>query len=268
MTARLAPQAALLRDFTVRFLTAHDGEVGKRIFADDYSLDISGIRLSGRDAQYLPATLDQLDQFPGLCVTAHDAVFSPDAIALRFTEHGLSAREGKLSSWGGITLFRIEDGRLKQGWAEEDYFARKLQLRSGAVNPILPPHPGPWDLMVEDHDGATEQAARHWLAQPDAPLAATDEISAGGPRLASLVTPSSIEVSMLFTAGCRAAFHALVKGTYAGGFEDIAAQAIGTEVTLPISGILDVEDGVVVRSQLCGDRLGLHRRVMATLPRP
>lgn len=268
MTGKLPPQAALLRDFSVSFLTAHNGEVGKRIFADDYALSISGISLSGRDTHYLPATLDQLEQFPGLCVTAHDVVFGTDAMALRFTEHGVAAREGRVSSWGGITVFRIANGCLQQGWAEEDYFARKLQLRSGTVNPILPPHPAPWDLPVEQADPATDEAVRRWLASPAGVLSADDEISAGGPGLSSLVAPTSLALSFLFTAGRRAAFHAVIEGTYAGGFPDIPAEAMGTRVALPVSGILDVQDGAVCHSQVCGDRLGLHRRVMGSLPRP
>ena len=268
MTGHLAPQAALLRDFAVSFLTAHNGDMGSRVFADDYSLDISGSRLSGRDAQYLPATLAQLDLFPGLCVTAHDVVLGPDALALRFTEHGRSAREGRLSSWGGITVFRIEGGRLKQGWAEEDYFARKLQLRSGTVNPILAPHPGPWDVPVEQPDPGIEDAAREWLARPGALLMPTEEIGAGGPRLSSLIAPRAIDVSFLFAAGRRAAFHAVIGGTYCGGFDDIPGEAKGREASLPVAGILDIEDGEVVRSQICGDRLGLHRRIQQALNDP
>jgi hypothetical protein len=268
MTGDLPAQAALLRDFAVKFLTAHDGETGKQIFADDYSLDISGSRLSGRDAQYLPATLAQLELFPGLCVTVHDVVLGPDALALRFTEHGRSAREERLSSWGGITVFRIEHGRLKQGWAEEDYFARKLQLRSGSVNPVLAPHPGPWDVPVELPEPATERAVRAWLAQPGSLLSPSDDISDGGPVLASLVTPDVIDLSFVFTAGARAAFHAVIDGTYCGGFGDIPDQAIGAKASLPVAGILDVEGGAVVRSQLCGDRLGLHRRLLQSLNDP
>lgn len=268
ITGQLAPQAALLRDFAVSFLTAHNGDLGRQVFADDYSLDISGSRLAGREAQYLPATLAQLELFPGLCVTAHDVVLGQDALALRFTEHGRSAREGRLSSWGGITVFRIEDGRLKQGWAEEDYFARKLQLRSGTVNPILAPHPGPWDVPVEQSDPATEEAARAWLARPHALLMPTEEISACGPRLSSLVAPDTVAVSFLFAAGPRAAFHAVIGGTYCGGFDDISGEAKGRTASLPVAGILDIEGGEVVRSQICGDRLGLHRRLQQLLKEP
>jgi len=261
MSAGISAQARVLRGFAVDFLTAHNPDAASRIMAPDYSLSIGGFLLDGRDDTYLPATVAQLDLFPGLCVTAHDVVLGQNAVALRFTEHGVSAREGRGSSWGGITLFRLADGQLKQGWAEEDYLARKLQLRSGKVNAIAAPHPAPWDQPVETPDAATEQAVREWLSDPAAPLRPSDEISAGGPHLAALVNPASIAVSTLFTAGNRAAFHAVVTGQYAGGFEDVDPARTGFETRLPIAGIVDVDGGAVIRAQVCGDRLGLQRRL-------
>ncbi len=261
MSGEISAQARVLRGFAVDFLTAHNPEVARRIMAPDYCLSIGGFLLDGRDDNYLPATVAQLDLFPGLCVTAHDVVLGEDAVALRFTEHGVSAREGRGSSWGGITLFRLADGQLQQGWAEEDYLARKLQLRSGVVNAIAAPHPAPWDQPVCVPDAQTEQAVRSWLADPAAPLRASDEISAGGAPLAALIDPAAIAISTLFTAGSRAAFHAVLTGTYAGGFDDVDPARAGSDVTVPIAGILDVEAGAVTRAQICGDRLGLQRRL-------
>lgn len=249
--------ARLLRGFAVDFLTAHAPAVVERIMHPDYRLSIGGYLLAGRDAAYLPATAAQLDLFPGLCVTVHDVVLSPDAVAMRFTEHGVSAREGRASSWGGVTLFRIEGGQLREGWAEEDYLARKRQLRSGLIDPIAAPHPAPWDEPVRDPDPATEAAVRAWLADPAAPLAEAWDIGVEGPRLARLVVPRSLRLSALVTAGDRAAFHALVQGERAGGGD----AATGSPVELCIAGIVDVADGRVTRAQVCGDRLGLQRRL-------
>lgn len=261
MSAELSVQARVLRAFAVEFLTAHDPDVARRIMTPDYALSIGGFLLAGRDEHYLPATVAQLEQFPGLCVTAHDVVIGAEAVALHFTEHGVSARQGSPSSWGGITLFRLEAGRLRQGWAEEDYFARKLQLRSGEVNRIDPPHPAPWDAPVAAPDPQTERIVRSWLSDPAAPLAATDEISAGGPRLAELIESADLEIGFLFTAGPRAAFHAVLKGTYRGGFADMDQSLLGTQISLPVAGIVDAANGAVARAQVCGDRLGLQRRL-------
>ncbi len=145
----LSPQARALRGFAVDFLTAHDVSAVERVMDPAYRLSIGGHVLDGRDTSYLPATAAQLDQFPGLTVTVHDTILGSDGVAMRFTEHGASLRDGgRVAAWRGITLFRLQDGRLAQGWAEEDYFARKRQLKSGAPDPVAParaPRLGPAD---------------------------------------------------------------------------------------------------------------------------
>ena len=252
--------ARLLRGFAVDFLTAHNPAAAEWIMDPAYCLSIGGHVLNGRDTAYLPATLAQLDQFPGLCVTCHDVVLSPDAVAMRFTEHGVSAREGLPSSWGGITLFRIDGGRLRQGWAEEDYLARKRQLKTGICDAILPPHRAPWDSPMLPADADSARLLRNLLADPAALLERAEDMSMEGPRLLDLLAPSSIEISMLFTAGTRAAFHAVIAGSYRGGFAEIPRIGSGQPGTLPVAGIVDIAGNAVVRVQLCGDRLGLSRQ--------
>jgi len=259
----LSAVARLLRGFAVDFLTAHDTSVVERIMDPAYRLSIGGHLFDGRDESYLPATAAQLDQFPGLCVTVHDVVIAPDACAMRFTEHGVSAREGRASSWGGITLFRVRDGRLAHGWAEEDYFARKRQLKNGVVDTIGRPHPAPWDEPEQGPDAGVETVVRALLADPARLLDGLEELSAEGPRLASLIAPAGIEVSTCFSAGNRAAFHAVLTGAYAGGFDDVDADRVAGDIRLPVAGIVDTRGGRIARVQLCGDRLGLHRRLLA-----
>lgn len=257
----ISPSADLLRGFAVDFLTSHDPEAARRVMHPDYRLQISGHLLAGREDNYLPATVAQLELFPGLCVSVHDVVLGPDAVAMRFTEHGRSAREDRVSSWGGITLFRIEDGTMRHGWAEEDYYARKLQLKSGEVNVIRAPHPAPWDQPVCLPQADTEQAIRAWLAAPRGLVENVDEISAGGPPLAEVIDPAELELSILFTAGNRGAFHGTLGGEYRGGFSEVDQQHRGRHVTVPIAGIVDVSEGVVTHAQICADRLGMSRRL-------
>ncbi|MFW2830368.1 hypothetical protein [Sphingomonas sp. ID0503] len=183
-------------------------------------------------------------------------------MALRFTEHGVSAKNGRVSTWGGITLFQIADGQLRNGWAEEDYYARKRQLKSGVPDEIRPPHHAPWDKTAEAHDSQTEVMVRAWLADTAHLLDLIDEISAEGPRLAELIRPEKIRLSFLFTAGHRAAFHGEIEGVYTGGFSDIDRTMISTPVRLPIAAIVDIAEAQVYRVQLCGDRLGLHRSLL------
>lgn len=262
----IAPTARLLRGFAVDFLTAHEPEAARRIMDPDYCLSIGGFELAGRDGSYLPATVAQLEQFPGLCVTVHDVIIGEDAMAMRFTEHGVSVRNpGVAAAWGGITLFRVEQGRMRWGWAEEDYFARKRQLKAGACDAVLPPASAPWDQPALPASAQTEASVRGWLS--DAAWLFTDPaveaICAEGPDFASLVVPERIEVDALFTAGARAAFHIVCHGRYAGGFPDIDAVFTGREVSLAVAGMATVDDeGRVARVQLSADRLGLHRHLL------
>lgn len=266
MQDAIAPTARLLRGFAVDFLTAHQPEAARRIMDPHYCLSIGGFSLAGRDDAYLPATVAQLEQFPGLCVTVHDTIIGENGMAMRFTEHGVSVRNpGVAAAWGGITLFRVEQGRMRLGWAEEDYFARKRQLRAGACDAVLPPASAPWDQPALPASAETEARVRAWLA--DAAWLFTDPvvetICAEGPGFASLVVPERIEIDALFTSGLRAAFHLVCHGRYAGGFPDIDAAHTGHEVSLAMAGIADVDAaGTVTRVQLSADRLGLHRSLL------
>src|ERR1700722_5731760 len=104
LTNGISLQARLLRGFAVDFLTSHDLRAVEGIMDPDYRLTIGGHVFEGRDHVYLPATAAQLDQFPGLAVTVHDVMLAPDAVAMRFSEHGVSRRnQGRAAVWGGIT---------------------------------------------------------------------------------------------------------------------------------------------------------------------
>lgn len=261
----ISPSAKLLRGFAVDFLTCHNPAAVETIMEPDYTLSIGGHTFSGRDDSYLPATGGQLEQFPGLCLTVHDTIVGPDAVAMRFTEHGASNRhDGRLSTWGGVTLFRIKNGRLHQGWAEEDYYARKRQLAESKCDVIKAPHPAPWDAPCEAPDPSTENVATAWLldAESWSDRAVVDEISAEGPRFAELVAMDSITIDQLFSAGRRGAFHVTCTGSYLGGFPDIDAARIGQFVTLRLAGLFDVAEGKVARVQVAADRLGLNRSLM------
>lgn len=267
MTNVISPVAKLLRGFAIDFLTAHNAAAAEWVMDPAYCLSIGGHLFDGRDDSYLPATVAQLDQFPGLCVTVHDVILGHDAMAMRFTEHGISVRNpGRAAAWGGITLFRTSGGRLRNGWAEEDYFARKRQLKSGICDQILRPQQAPWDQPVMDPDTLTEAAVQRWLATPDILFGEhVVEICSGGPTFGQLILPTGVIVHTLFTAGSRAAFHVACNGTYAGGFEDIDPALIGHPVTLLMTGMMILDkDGIVSNVQLSADRLGLHRTLLNT----
>lgn len=257
----LDPNAALLRGFAVDFLTGHDLEAPARIMAPDYRLAIGGHVLDGRDEKYLPATAEQLERFPGLCVTVHDIVLGQDAAAFRFTEHGASLRhDGKVSAWSGVALFRIADGRLKSCWAEEDYFGRRCQLAAGECDPVEAPHPAPWDARALAPDARAEKAAREWLSRGEAlsDLPAAPAPASAAPAPADLIRVSETRIDAIFGAGDRIAFHAEQRGAYAGGFTDVDGSRAGEQIVLRSAGLLTMRDGALVEARVTSDRLGLY----------
>jgi hypothetical protein len=259
------PLAALLRGFAVDFITGHDISAAQRIMAPEYCLSIGGHMLNGRDAKYLPPTAAQIHQFPGLCVTVHDVIYGDNALAMKFTEHGASSRDaGRAATWRGITLFRTDGERLRWGWAEEDYFARKRQLSTGCCDAVDPPHPQPWDVQSAAPDPASEAVARRWLCSPEEQARLPDAdwlslVDAADPRPGTLVEVQSTIIDELFTAGDRVAFHLEHQAVYRGGFADIDSAQIGRPVTVRAAGMLTVRNGAVVDASVTTDRLGLYR---------
>jgi predicted ester cyclase len=263
----ISTPARLLRGFATDFLTCHDLTVVSRIMDPGYRLTIGDHVFDGRDNAYLPATAAQLEQFPGLCVTVHDVILGPDAVAMRFTEHGVSRKHnGRAAAWGGITMFRLENERLRYGWAEEDYFARKRQLASGHCDPVAAPHPAPWDVTVESPDRAATNIARAWLTDPHAlrNTVQIDEISSAGPSFAELIEVEELSVEELFSAGERVAFRVVGRGGYAGGFTDVDRSLIGHRVALSVMGLLTMRSGQISNVQIAFDRLGLRRSLPAS----
>ena len=257
----ISMQARLLRGFAVDFLTSHDVSAVEGIMDPAYRLMIGGHVFDGRDQVYLPAAVAQLDQFPGLVVTVHDVLLGPDAVAMRFSEHGVSRRnQGRAAVWGGITMFRLERGRLLHGWADEDYLARKRQLSTGVCDAVKPPHPAPWDVPVETPDPASLEATRRWLGSshnfvnPD-----TDQICAEGPSFTELISVDEFRVDVMMSAGSRVAFRVVSHGRYAGGFADIDRSRVGQPIELSTMGLVTVRGNEVCDAQIVFDRLGLYR---------
>ncbi|WP_040482185.1 nuclear transport factor 2 family protein [Luminiphilus syltensis] len=260
--SNIHPLAGLLRGFAVDFLTAHNAETAERIMSPSYRLDIGGVVFDGRDEEYLPATLEQLDQFPGLCVTVHDVVLGEDTIAMCFTEHGASLDdEGKQASWSGITFFYTDGERLLRGWAEEEYISRKRQLFIGECDPVEPPQTSPWDTQPKPANPVAEATARDWILEkrPLKDLPANNRLSPLDPDPTSLLEIRSSRINEIFSAGDRVVLHAQYEGIYVGGFGDLSPLLVGCQALLRFAAILTVRDNTVVAARITTDRLGLSR---------
>jgi hypothetical protein len=235
------PMATLMRRFAVDWLDRADEAVTEEIMAPGYTVRIGGVVLEGR-AAYTPATSGQLAQFPGLMITVHDVLYADgDRAALRFTEHGASAK-------GGMLVDNV---------VEEDYLARRRQLTTGAADPVDPPMVAPWTAPVGAADPAAEKVVREWL-EVGGPASADGAVTCDDGAADRLLDVSGCEVGDLFSAGGRVAFHAVLRGAYVGGLPDVDA-AVGREAALSVVGLVSVGADGVVGGHVVRDRLGLRR---------
>ena len=134
------PFVALMRRYCIDYTARHDLSVCDDIMVPGYTLHMGVHHLAGRDEAYKPAAAAQFRQFPGLCLTVNEIICSGDRLALRFTEHGASARhDGARAAWGGVGLYRWDGQRLLENYVEQDYFARRRQLAGDDPDPVRTP---------------------------------------------------------------------------------------------------------------------------------
>lgn len=253
------PLLGLMRRFAVDWLDRADPGTCREIMAPGYTVSIGGEVLTGL-ASYVPATLGQLDRFPGLLLTVHDLFLAGDRIAMRFTEHGPSAADGgRAAAWPGIGLFWWDGSVLVRNVTEEDYFGRRRQLADGVCDPIEAPMAAPWAVPDRGTSPEAESAVREWLERGDFDGALLDD-GWTGRSVPPLLEVAATDVKELFSAGDRVAFHVVQSGRYIGGLPDTNA-AIGRNAELSAAGMVTVTGGRAVAGRVVRDRLGLRRRL-------
>lgn len=254
------PQVSLVRRWAVDWLCRADPEVCEEILAPTYGILIGGFMLEPRD-RYIEATLGQIARFPGLGLTIHELIAAPGHVAVRFTEHGASARmDGREAAWRGVALFRTAGERLTACWAEEDYAARRRQLDAGVCDVIDPPAAAPWNVAEREPDRSSETAVRAWLERGALAGSVVLDDADGGD---DLLADATVDVNELFSAGDRVAFHATQRGRYAGGLDGVPVGE-GAAV-LHLAGLVHVRDGAVAGGLVVRDRLGLARSLGAAV---
>jgi predicted ester cyclase len=250
------PFVTLMRRYCIDYTARHDLSVCDDIMDPGYTLHMGTHDLAGRDEAYKPAAAAQFRQFPGLCLTVSEIVCSGDRLALRFTEHGASVKhDGALAAWAGIGLYRWDGQRLLENYVEQDYLARRRQLAEGRPDPVEPPAVAPWDARSLPADLAAEEAVRTWLGTGDLSRLTADD----GRPPHRLIAPARTDISVLFSAGPRVAFHAVQYGELTA--EDPRFAGDG-EAFVHVAGVVRVEDGRVAGGRVIRDRLGLLRRLI------
>lgn len=253
-----------LRRYCFAYTAAHDPSVCNDIMVEDYVLHMGEFEIRGRDDNYIPAALKQYRQFPGLGMSVHDFLVTPERAALHFSEYGRSVLTGTIAAWSGISMYRWDGDRLTDCRVEQDYYARRTQLQSGRPNAIEAPAHDPWAVPVEDPDPKVEQVAREWLTAGGlatiAPGSLDDEPVATPARI-TLDRPA-YEILDCFSGAERAAFHVTARGEIA-EWPGAAAELIGRPALVYYCGIARVVDGYVTGARVISDRLATERRIAA-----
>lgn len=251
------PFVALMRRYVNDYTNRHDTSVCAEIMEPGYTLRMGRHEVAGRDELYIPAARKQFEQFPGLCLTVHEIVTNGERLAMRFSEHGRSARhDGRGAAWTGLGLYRWNGTKLVENLVEQDYLARRRQLASGVPATVEPPALAPWDTTAAGPDPVAETAVREWLAGWPARPAGV-ELDDGDPT--ALLREPSTQVDDLFSAGSQVAFRVTRTGTYSGGLDGVVESLVGMPATLHLVGLVTVTDGRVTGGRIVRDRLGLAR---------
>ena len=256
----MGPELSLLRRFVVDFMNRGDALICAQIMSPDYELMIGRQRICGRDDNYLPAVESQFDQFPGMVFTVHQVAASHGRAAISFTEHGASGGPGgPVASWSGIALFEVVGGVLTRCRAQEDYLARRRQLKSGVADPVAPPAAAPWDTVLSTNNPEAEAVVREWLVGPSAasdPLINYDDEAVSGLQRLHLEVLTT-DVLDLFSAASEVAYSAVHSLKYHGGPD--GPKPADMVIECASAGIVTVKDGQVVSGRVIRERQGLLR---------
>ena len=260
----MEPFVALMRKYAVHYINRHDQSLSDEIMRDDYVVCMCG-DVMRRDPDYKPSVTEIFQRYPGMGITVHEIVTNGDRLSMRFTEHGCSLPDdGNAAAWECIGLYHWDGSRLRKTYIEQNLLGRRLQLKSGDVAPLEPPHVDPWTstTAVPSQPGL-EAIALAWLEAGD--LRDADDVVVDDSWYTELA-PSPLRVDDVtindhFSAGNRVPFHITQTGTYSGSLPGLDDDLVGTPMTLHCSGIATVENGAVTKVRVMTDRAGARAGV-------
>ncbi|MGK9274081.1 nuclear transport factor 2 family protein [Williamsia muralis] len=253
---------SLMRRYTHAYTNCHDFDECRRLMAEDYTLRMGDHVMKGREDEYIPATAKQFLQFPGLGISVHDVVLGTERVAMHFSEYGRSTLTGRESVWGGVSLYNWNGEKLTDCRVEQDYYARREQSRSGVPDLMESPAFDPWTVDPQEPDADTDQLVRDWIIAGgilDSSIGSLDNEATTLPRR-PLLGERGVTILDMFTAGPRAAFHAVIRGRYAGGLGSLD-NFRGKPTALYVAGLATVV-GQTVSVRAVTDRLNVERRLM------
>ena len=264
------PGVKLARRWVVDYFNAHNEAAAREFIAPDYALEIGDHVFDGRDTRWLPAVAQQFAQFPGMGMTVHQVIAGSgdkaDRVALWFSEHGAAGGAGgPVAVWSGVGIYRAQGDRLVGCCAQEDYFTRSRQLRSGQTDPLDSPCPAPWDTVALGADHAAEAVVAAWLQgswpRAESAVRVDDEHLTGQVLTFEVVSTELVDV---FSSGPHVAFHARQQGRYRGGLSGLPGR--DRLEPLHVNGIVRVQQGAVVGGRVIRDRGGLKARLHKEQP--
>lgn len=265
------PYAALMRRYCIDYTTVHDVSVCDDIMREDYTVTVSGRTLEMPD--YRAAVAGAFKWFPTMTLTVHELVMTEDRLALRFSEHGGSAKhDGALAVWQGISLYEIDGERLVWCEVEQDFVGRERQFAAGRPDPLDVQDIDPWSTArPQPSDPQAEDALRGWL---QAWAARADRRSFEGADFVLVVDDShlvgpddlvlddvALEIGELFSAGTAVAARIVLRGTYGGGLAGVDAASIGRACELPATVLAHTGPQGLADVRIIRDRWGLQRRL-------
>lgn len=257
--------AERLRRYCFAYTASHDPSVCDDIMIKDYTLHMGEFEIRGRDDNYKPAAEKQYRQFPGLGMSVHDLLVTPERAALHFSEYGRSVLSGTTAAWSGISMYNWDGDRLTDCRVEQDYYSRRRQLQSGEPNKIAPPAHDPWACQIEPPDAQVEAVTREWLSNGGPVMLAIgsmdDEPVSSAARI--VLAQPEIEILDCFSGAERAAFHVTATGRIT-RWPGAAEGVLGKRTTVYYSGIAHVRDGQVASARVISDRLAVERRALGS----
>lgn len=244
--AGMHPFVSLMRTYCIDYTNSHDQTLYDEIMEPDYVVHISGFDLV-RDVSYGPAVTDLYSRAPGLGLVVHEFILNGDRLCMRFSEHAsMPVPDGgrQLACWRGTGLYKWNGTRLTENYVEQDYLVMQEQLASGVPRALEPPHLDPWMATeVVPTDAAAEATVRAWLLKGDIADTAQlviDDTPVGRPY-EPVLDVADVVVNDIFSAGPRVPFHVTLRGPYRGGIAEVPDTHKGTEVTLQVAGIADLD---------------------------